>query len=309
MVTVLYKPYEDRKPDSQYKRVLLDILEHGTRVKSQQGVDAIRLIAPNPMRFKLENGFPIITDRNMNPKISANLPVTIWQQAVGEIFAFINGAHTLEQLEKFGCYWWDKWATIEKCKKRGLEPGDLGPGSYGPGFSSRPTRNGVAFNQFASVIKEAKENPHLRTLFIDPWIPEYIGRRKGQQQKVVVAPCHGWIHLDITPDKKLTLHMFQRSADVPVGVPSNMTQYGALTLAIAHFLDVEAYEYVHSFSNAHIFVDQIQSVEEMLKREPVPLPTVTLEKPPKNLFDFRREHFNLYDYHPHPGIKGIPVAI
>ena len=124
MTTIPYKPYLERSPDVQYKHILREILENGTRVKSQQGVDAIRLIAPNPMRFRLENGFPIITDRNMNPKISERLPVTIWQQAIGEIFAFVNGVRTLNQLEEFGCYWWKDWATVEKCRKRGLEPGD-----------------------------------------------------------------------------------------------------------------------------------------------------------------------------------------
>jgi len=309
VTTIPYKPYLERSPDVQYKHILREILENGTRVKSQQGVDAIRLIAPNPMRFRLENGFPIITDRNMNPKISERLPVTIWQQAIGEIFAFVNGVRTLNQLEEFGCYWWKDWATVEKCRKRGLEPGDLGPGSYGPGFSSRPTANGTPFGQFAEVLAEAKENPHLRTLFIDPWIPEYIGRRKGRTQKVVVAPCHGWVHIDITPDRRLTLHMFQRSADVPVGVPSNMAQYAALTLAIAHVLGVEPYEYVHSFSNAHIFVNQLEAVEKMLERKPIPLPTVTLKNPPDDIFSFRRESFELSDYNPHPGIKEIPVAI
>ncbi len=293
----------------EYRRVLQEILDHGTRVPSQQGVDAIRLIAPNPMRFKLSEGFPMITERNMNPKVSDRLPVTIWQQAIGEILAFVNGARTLETLEQFGCYWWKDWATEEKCRKRGFEPGDLGDGSYGAAFHDFPTTEGKTFNQFAEVIEEAQENPHLRTLLISPWIPQYIGRRKGQRQRVVVAPCHGWVHLDITPNKKLTLHMFQRSADVPVGVPSNMVQYAALTKAVAHVLGLEAYEYVHSFSNAHIFVNQLESVKMMLDREPLPLPQVSIYNPPDNLFEFRREHFVLSDYTPHPGIKGIPVAI
>lgn len=295
--------------NTEYRRVLQEILTYGERVPSQQGVDAIRRIAPNPMRFKLADGFPVITERNMNPKTSERLPITIWQQAIGEIFAFVNGARTIETLEEFGCYWWKDWATEEKCRKRGLEPGDLGDGSYGAAFHDFPTAEGKPFNQFAELVMEARENPHLRTLFVTPWIPQYIGRRKGVRQRVVVAPCHGWIHIDITPDRKLTLHMFQRSADVPVGVPSNMVQYAALTLAIAHVLGVEAYEYIHSFSNAHIFVNQIDAVKTMLDREPKNLPHVTLVNPPENIFDFRRENFVLLNYQHHPGIKGIPVAI
>lgn len=298
------------KPNTEYRRVLRDVMNFGTIVKSQQGVDAKRLIAPAPMRFRLDDVTPIITERNMNPNISPMLPVTIWQQALGEIFGFVNGARNLSELEKFGCFWWKDWATEEKCRKRGFDPGDLGDGSYGAAFHDFPTSEGVPFNQFAELIEEARENPHLRTLFVSPWVPQYIGRRRGVRQRVVVAPCHGWVHLDITPEKNLTLHMFQRSADLVVGVPSNMVQYGiGLVRAIAHVLKVHPYEYVHSFSNAHIFVDQIPAVEKMLEREPGPSPEVLMINPPDNLFEFRREHFALKNYNPHPGIKGIPVAI
>ena len=293
---------------SQYKKLLREILEHGRQVKSQQGTDAIRLIAPTPLRFRFNEGFPMITERNLNPKTSEKLPVTIWQQAVGEMFAFVNGVRTQEELEKFGCYWWKSWVTKEKCAKRGFPEGDLGDGSYGPAFHDFPTENGP-FNQFADVLAEARENPHLRTLFITPWIPQYIPRRKGLRQRVVVAPCHGWIHLDITPDNELTLHSFQRSADAVVGLPNDIIGYATLTEAIAKVLGLKVCEYVHSFSNAHIFVDQLEAVETMLHRENRDFPTLTLKNPPDDLFAFRREHFELSDYNPHPGIKSIPLAI
>ena len=103
--------------------------------------------------------------------------------------------------------------------------------------------------------------------------------------------------------------MFQRSADVPVGVPANMTQYGALLMMLAHATGTEPYEYVHSFSDAHIYVDQVPAVETMLSREPKRLPTMTMDTSVIDFFDFRNEHFTLSDYEPHPGIKGIPVAI
>ncbi|MCR4306533.1 MAG: thymidylate synthase, partial [Candidatus Yonathbacteria bacterium] len=117
-----------------------------------------------------------------------------------------------------------------------------------------------------------------------------------------------WIHLRVL-DNKLTLHMFQRSADVPVGVPSNMVQYGALLMMLAHATGTEPYEYVHSFSDAHIYVDQVPAVETMLSREPKPLATMKMDTSVKGFFDFRTDHFTLEDYDPHPGIKGIPVAI
>jgi thymidylate synthase len=303
-----YKPLKDRVPDEQYKNLLRDVLEHGERTISQQGVDALTLIGPKPLHFKLANGFPIINERNMAPKESEKLPVTVWKQAIAEIFAFVNGARTQEELEKFGCTWWKSWVTEEKCKKRGLATGDLGPGSYGAAFHDFPTSEGSTFNQWKHIVEQIKEEPQLRTHFVTPWIPQYTGRGKGKTQKVVVAPCHGWVHIRII-NGKLTLHMFQRSADTPVGVPSNMVQYAALTLALAQATGLEAYEYVHSFSDAHIYVDQIPAVKTMLERDARPLATVKIDSNIKNLFDFRKEHFTLSDYDPHPGIKAIPVAI
>ena len=308
MESNMMKPASERVPDSQYQNLLRNILEKGVRTPSQQGVDAITLMAPGPIRFKFENGFPIINERNMAPKESERLPVTVWQQAIGEICGFINGAHTQGELEKFGCYWWKSWVTPEKCGKRGLETGDLGPGSYGAAFHDFPTADGGHFNQFQHIVEQIIEEPQLRTHFVSPWIPQYIGRGKGKQQKVVVAPCHGWVHIRII-DNKLTLHMMQRSGDTPVGVPSNMVQYAALTMMLAHVTGTEPYEFIHSISDAHIFVDQIPAVETMLSREARPFATMTLNTEKKNLFDFRKEDFTLSDYNPHPGIAGIPVAI
>ncbi|MFA4930760.1 MAG: thymidylate synthase [Patescibacteria group bacterium] len=304
---VNYKPYAERTPDKQYQDLLKDVLDNGRRGETQQEVDAITLMGARPMRFRLDNGFPMITERNLNP-VMKKLPVTIWQQAIGEICGFINGARTTAELEKFGCYWWDSWCTEEKCHKRGLETGDLGPGSYGAAFHDFPTSEGPSFNQFEHLVRQIKENPQLRTHFITPWIPQYIYRVEGMTQKVVVCPCHGWIHVRVI-DNKLTLHMFQRSGDTPIGVPSNMIQYAALTLMLAHVTGTEPYEYVHTISDAHIFVDQVPAVEKVIAREPIPLPTIKINTEKKNIFDFRREDFELSDYNPHPGIKGIPVAI
>lgn len=301
-------PYNSRIPDTQYRDLLKKILDNGVRTNTQQETDAITYMAPGSMHFKMENGFPMITERNMSPKASNTLKVTIWQQAVGEILAFINGARTLKQLEDFGCSWWEPWGTEAKCKKRGLETGDLGPGSYGAAFHDFPIADGKTFNQFKNIVEQIKEFPHLRTHFITPWIPQYTIRGTGKQQKVVVAPCHGWVHLRIL-DNKMTLHMIQRSGDVPVGVPANMIQYSALLLALAQATNTEPYEYIHTISDAHIYVDQIPAVEEMLKREPVSFPTMTINPNKKDLFDFRIDDFTLSDYHPHPGIRGIPVAI
>jgi len=250
------------------------------------------------MHFKLENGFPLITERSIKG---------FWKGSVGEICAFINGARTLEELESFGCKFWTPWGTPEKCAKRGLATGDLGPGSYGAAFHDLPTAEAGTYNQIQNIVEQMIEFPHLRTHFISPWIPQYIIRGTGKQQKVIVAPCHGWIHLRII-DNKLTLHMFQRSGDFPVGVPSNMAQYAALLMMLAHVTKTEPYEFVHSFSDAHIFVDQIDAVKELLAREPRALPTVTMT-PKDDIFAYRADDFEVSEYDPHPPIKGIPVAV
>ena len=301
-----YLLYEERTPDHQYQNLLKAILEHGISEEKTQLVDkkgkrvgAITLMGAPPMRFKLENGFPMITQRDMS---------SFWTQPIGEIFAFINGIRTQERLERFGCRWWKYWVTEEKCSKRGLKTGDLGPGSYGPAFHDFPTANGGTFNQFKHLVEQIKEFPHLRTHIVSPFIPQYIIRGKGKQQKVVVVPCHGFIHVRII-DNKLTLLMFQRSGDVPIGVPSNMIQYAALTLALAQVTGYEPYEYVHMISDAHIYLDQIPYVKNILTREPRPFPAVEINHSIDDIFSFRKDDFWLLDYNPHPSIPNIPVAI
>ncbi|MDO5561652.1 MAG: thymidylate synthase [bacterium] len=285
--------------NTQYRDLLKKVLDEGVTVPSQQGVDAKMIMGAPPMRFRLSEGFPVITERDLSK---------FWRAPIGEIFAFINGARTQEELETYGCKWWKAWVTPEKCAKRGLDTGDLGPGSYGAAFHDFPTSEGESFNQFKYLIKQIKEQPQLRTHFVTPWIPQYIYRVDGRQQKVVVCPCHGWMHFRVV-ENKLFLHMFQRSGDLPVGVPSNLIQYSALLLAVAHVTGLEPYEYVHTISDAHIYLDQLDSVEEMLTREPRPLPTMKLVDPPNDIFSFRKENFELVDYNPHPAIKKIPAAI
>lgn len=296
----MYKPYQQRTPDSQYIDVLKSISKNGRYSDTRQGPRAKTLMGVQ-MHFKFANGFPIITERSI---------ANFWQKPIGELCAFINGARTREQLAEFGCTWWDAWTSEEKTKKRGLQPGDIGPGSYGAAFHDFPTADGGSFDQFQHLVEQIKELPELRTHFVTPWIPQYIVRGKGKHQKVTIAPCHGWVHVRII-NNKLSLHMFQRSGDVPIGVPSNMAQYAALALMLGHLTGYEPYEYVHTISDAHIYEDQMDKVEQMFQREPRRFPTVRLTtegKKVKDIHDFRGEHFEIADYDPHPAITKIPVA-
>jgi len=302
------KPYQERTPNEQYKNLLKDILENGIRSKSQagttaetpEGTDCITLFGATPMRFDLSNGFPMITERSVKG---------FWKQAVGEIIGFMNGARTQEELESYGCKFWKNFVTPEKCAKRGLEAGDLGPGSYGAAFHDFPTAEGESYNQFKNIVEQIAFKSHLKTHFISPWIPQYTIRGEGKQQKVVVCPCHGWLHIRIL-NNKLYLHMYQRSGDVPIGVPSNMMQYAALTMMLAQVTGYEPGEYIHTISDAHIYVDQIPAVEEIISRETKRFPTMTLNNPTKDLFAFRVEDFELGDdYEAGAPVKNIPVAI
>lgn len=296
----MYKPFDERTPDSQYRDVIKHILKDGRFSATRQGPRAKTLMGVQ-MHFKFENGFPLITDRSIG---------NFWHKPIGELCAFINGARTRDQLAEFGCTWWDAWTSEEKTKKRGLQPGDIGPGSYGAAFHDFPTAEGGSFDQFKHLVEQMKELPELRTHFVTPWIPQYIVRGKGKHQKVTIAPCHGWVHVRII-DEKISLHMFQRSGDVPIGVPSNMVQYAALALMLGQLTGRDVYEYVHTISDAHVYEDQIDKILPMLEREPRRFPTVTLTAEGKkitDIHDFRAEHFELADYDPHPAIPKIPVA-
>lgn len=306
MLSVPINPNSNKTADTQYQDNLKLILEQGTRVKSQTGTDTISYIAPPPMRFDLENGFPMITERNMAPDFK-KVP-TVWKQAIGEMIGFINGARTQTELQSYGCHWWRTWVTEKKCAKRGLAAGDLGLGSYGAAFHDFPTAEGSNYNQIKNIVEQIIELPHLKTHFISPWIPQYTIRGEGKKQQVVVCPCHGWMHILIQGDK-LNLYMFQRSGDVPIGVPSNMVQYAALTMMLAQATGYKPGTFIHTISDAHIYVDQVETVKKVLARQPKPFPTMTLKTDNKDIFKFRVDDFELSDYHPHPGIKNIPVAI
>jgi thymidylate synthase len=295
-----YEPYEKREPDSQYRELLGRIVTDGIPVPTRQGPQALTLMQ-QVMRFDLANGFPVITERSMK---------SFWRKPIGELCAFINGATTLAEFAEFGCDWWDAWATPAKTSARGLPPGDLGPGSYGGAFRRFPTAEGGGFDQFQHLVEQLRELPADRTHFVSPWIPQYQVRGEGKTPQTTISPCHGWVHVRVLGGG-LHLHMFQRSGDVPVGVPSNMIQYAALLLMLEQLTGIEAAAYYHTISDAHIYADQLDHVRLMLSREERRLPSVRLTADGQKITDiheFRAEHFEIADYAPHPYIGGIPVS-
>ncbi len=296
-----YLPKAQRTPDTQYQHLLQQILEKGRKIMPIHGEPAW-MIPGLQMRFKMENGFPLLPIRDLSKSFPG---------AIGELIAFLHGAHTLEQLQEYGCpkVFWERWVTKEKCEVFGLPEHELGPGSYGPGWASNPLPNGEVFNQVKHLMRQIKERPYLRTHLLSPWIPAFTLQHSELTRQVVVAPCHGWVHFIAFPEtKELVVHHFQRSGDMPVGVALNMVEYAALGMLVARMLGYRFDELVYTISDAHIYESEVPFVEELIARETRPFPTVTLSDSIVDPLDARREHFTLTDYDPHPHMT-IPTPV
>ena len=318
--SLVYKT--SRQPDLQYHNLLNRI--HTTGKDAFSGMDqGSKEVLGHMMRFDLASGgFPIITERDLTlgttDEIIANYkpntgtrPVTgPIKQALGEIIGFINGARTQTELESYGCNFWKPWTTdVAKANKRGLALGDLGPGSYGAAFHDFPDGK-ETFNQYDTMIKQIKDRPELRTHIITPFIPGFISRAPGRQQKALIVPCHGLQHYNIdTINKEISLVHWQRSADVPIGLPFNMVHYAALLMMIGQVAGYKPKELIFQISNAHIYNQHNNKVEELLKREPFCFPKLTIDPTITKLEDFRVEHFLISDYKAHPPMNmgGTPV--
>jgi thymidylate synthase len=260
------------------------------------------------MRFKLDNGFPIITERDL---VSAsNGRPSPFQQALGEICAFLNGAQTQQELEAFGCYWWADWVTPSECAKFGLAPGDLGPASYGAAFRRFPTADGGTFDQVTNLIEQIKTQPHLRHHELTPWIPQDLGQAGGRIRRAVVPPCHGWVHVSVHPQRRtLILTHRQRSADAPVGLVFNLIHYAALAMMVGQVTGYRPVEVVYFIDDAHIYLNQVEAVRAMLATTPRPFPTVHLDPEVQDIFAFRAHHFAVTDYHPQLSRRRIPTPV
>jgi len=306
-VMLNYLPLDQRMPDSQYRDLLRRIVTTGEEVPTEHGLPALKIIG-HEMRFPLANGFPIVTERDIVSKTSQGKRPSPFYQAVGELCAFINGAQTQQELERFGCYWWDRWVTEERCGQFDLPPGDLGPGSYGAAFRRFPAAEGNPFDQLAALITQIKERPDSRHHELSPWIPQHVLTGRSGTRRVVVPPCHGWVHVHVNSrTRDLTLTHRQRSADAPVGLVFNFVHYAALTLMIAQVTGYRAKELVYWIDDAHIYQNQLEDVREMLKTEPQCLPTVTLDPTITDLFAFRPSHFVVSDYAPRLPRRRIPT--
>ncbi|KND46731.1 MAG: Thymidylate synthase [Parcubacteria bacterium C7867-006] len=302
-----YLPLEQRAVNTQYKNRMNQILRRirrpGVLTKNPfQTTGRYSVKTLSPMVFNLRHGFPVMTERDIS---------AFWMTPIGELLAFINGVRDAKALaDVWGVKWWLKqWATQDKCAHFGLEYPDLGPGSYGGAFQYIAP-DGSTYNQFKEVLRQMKERPDVTTHKITSWLPHYTIGYTGKERKVIVAPCHGDVEMYVV-DGKLTLRMDQRSADFPIGVPSNTIQYAALTVMIAHVLGLEPYMLIHATHDSHFYEDQLENVKELVRRPSYRFPSVYLTEEGKkveSLFDFRPEHLRLEDYQSGPSMPKIPVT-
>lgn len=292
---VRYLPYEERTVDTQFKDLLRKVMEHGEEVATiqgkTQGEGCLRLLNQS-FTWDVENGFPLPIERD----ISMVLP-----GAMAEFIAFIHGARSLAELDSFGVprVYWERWVTAEKCAIFGLEPGDLGDGSYGIQFG-RPKCEGGEFSQIEAAIELAKEKPYMRTIRVSNWrTPELLLNPDPQKRRTVVAPCHGEHQLFLHEEKRELKFIYeQRAGDLGSGISGNMVHAAGLGLMYAKVLGYRLVEVIHIIKDAHIYSRQYEKVEKLINSPDGKLPTVTLEESVNDMFMFRKEHFHLSDYNP-----------
>ncbi len=317
-IPVQYRPYSERTLDNQYENLLHDLLNHPNRERKTSYHSQAKENAGSghmycfelpcrTLQFHTSNGAPITTVRDLG-----NFGIF---GAIGEMIGFINGARTLKELMNFGCpeSFWASSVTKEKCKVWGLEEGDLGLGSYGPNFTALPTHNGDLFNQITALDNQIKNYPSARTNLISSWYTPFDMGDKTQNspRKVVVAPCHGnMIQFDVMDNRNMHMTVYQRSADSPLGLVYNLTQWYAFGMMVAYIGNLNFVWYTHVLPNPQIYDIQFEAVKELLSRKPGKLPSLYLRPKNKveNLIDFRKEDFEIEDYYPHQKMK-VPSVV
>lgn len=279
----------------QYQELLRYILENGTRHSDRTGVGTLSVFGFQN-RYNLQDGFPIVTTKRVP-----------FRWVAEELFWFLSGDTNEKNLRKHGVDIWAEWADEAHTRKFGREEGDLGPiyGYLWRNFGGDyPEKNG--FDQIAWLINEIQTNPNSRRLIVSGWDPK-------NALKVDLPPCHTIFEFKIENEKYLSCELFQRSADAFLGVPFNISSYALLTHLIAHVCGLEVGEFVHSFGDLHIYLNHLEQVEEILKREPLPLPRLELVdaenlKGLEGLLKFKYENLKLIGYQSHKKIAA-PVAV
>lgn len=276
-------------------RAYLDLMQHvldnGTQKGDRTGTGT-RSVFGYQMRFDLSKGFPLVTTKKVHLK-----------SIIHELLWFLKGDTNIQYLTDNGVSIWNEWATKE---------GSLGP-VYGYQWRNWPTPDGRHIDQIAELIEQIKSKPNSRRLIVSAWnvtdLPdESISPQANVENgKMALAPCHAFFQFYVA-DGRLSCQLYQRSADIFLGVPFNIASYALLTMMIAQVCDLEPGDFVHTFGDAHLYTNHMEQVATQLDREPFPLPAMKINPGIKNIFDFTFDDFELLDYQCHPGIRA-PIAI
>ena len=262
----------------QYLDLLQYILDNGVEKSDRTGTGTKSYFGYQ-MRFDLQKGFPLVTTKKVHLR-----------SIIHELLWFLKGETNIQYLKDNNVSIWDEWAN---------ENGELGP-VYGKQWRSWATADGKTIDQISDVITQIKKNPDSRRLIVSAW-------NVAELPDMALMPCHTLFQFYVT-EGKLSCQLYQRSADVFLGVPFNIASYALLTMMMAQVCDLQPGDFIHTFGDVHIYNNHMEQVNLQLSRTPYPLPTMKLNPAIKNIFDFKFEDFTLENYQSHPAIKA-PVAV
>jgi thymidylate synthase len=262
----------------QYLELMRHVLDHGHKKSDRTGTGTLSVFG-HQMRFDLSEGFPLVTTKKCHLR-----------SIIHELLWFLRGDTNVKYLHDNGVTIWDEWAD---------ENGDLGP-IYSRQWRCWPGADGASIDQITRVIEQIRHTPDSRRMVVSSW-------NVGELDKMKLAPCHALFQFYVADDK-LSCQLYQRSADIFLGVPFNIASYALLTLMVAQSCDLEPGDFVHTLGDAHLYLNHLTQAREQLSREPKKLPVMKLNPLVRNVFDFRYEDFELEGYDPYPAIKA-PVAV
>ena len=262
----------------QYLELISHVKAHGVRKDDRTGTGT-RSVFGYQMRFNLSEGFPAITTKKLH-----------FRSIIGELLWFLKGDTNIHSLHENGVRIWDEWAD---------ENGNLGP-IYGYQWRSWPTADGRHVDQITRVLDQIKSNPDSRRLMVSAW-------NVGEIEKMALPPCHTMFQFYVA-DGRLSCQLYQRSADIFLGVPFNIASYSLLTLMVAQIVGLKPGDFVHTLGDAHLYLNHLEQADLQLTRQPRPLPHMKINPGVASLFDFKYGDFELVGYNPYPGIRA-PVAV
>jgi thymidylate synthase len=258
----------------QYLDLCRRVLEEGHRKSDRTGTGTISVFG-HQMRIHLQDGFPLLTTKKLH-----------YRSIIYELLWFLKGDTNVGYLQQHGVRIWNEWAD---------ENGDLGP-VYGRQWRSWPAKDGRTIDQISEVVRLIREHPDSRRMIVSAWNPAEI-------PEMALPPCHCLFQFYVN-DGKLSCQLYQRSADLFLGVPFNIASYALLTHMVAHVTGLKVGDFVHTFGDAHIYLNHVAQVKEQLERTPRPLPGLKIVRNVSSIFDFDYDDFKIEGYHPYPHIKG-----